>query len=156
MLYEVITAGAHVAYETAARELGYPVVLKAEAPDILHKSDLGVVRLDIGNEAELRPAYAEIVAAARGHELHGVLVQPMIPGAEVIVGARVDPAVGPVLLVGSGGVLRITSYNVCYTKLLRTQRATSSRAPSRSSSLCRTALTLRSMSSAAQPRECAM
>ena len=89
----------------AARELGYPVVLKAEAPDILHKSDLGVVRLDIGNEAELRPAYAEIVAAARGHELHGVLVQPMIPGAEVIVGARVDPAVGPVLLVGSGGVL---------------------------------------------------
>ncbi len=89
----------------AARELGYPVVLKAEAPDILHKSDLGVVRLDIGNEAELRPAYAEVVGAARGHELHGVLVQPMIPGAEVIVGARVDPAVGPVVVVGSGGVL---------------------------------------------------
>jgi acyl-CoA synthetase (NDP forming) len=89
----------------AARELGYPVVLKAEAPDILHKSDLGVVRLDIGNEAELRTAHAEIVAAARGHELHGVLVQPMVPGAEVIVGARVDPAVGPVVVVGSGGVL---------------------------------------------------
>jgi acyl-CoA synthetase (NDP forming) len=89
----------------AARELGYPVVLKAEAPDILHKSDLGVVRLDIGNEAELRPAYAEVVAAARGHELRGILVQPMISGAEVIVGARVDPAVGPVVLVGSGGVL---------------------------------------------------
>ncbi|MDH4173359.1 MAG: acetate--CoA ligase family protein [Betaproteobacteria bacterium] len=89
----------------AARELGYPVVMKAEAPGILHKTELDVVRLDIGNEDELRPAYAEIVAAALGHELHGVLVQPMVPGAEVIVGARIDPAVGPVVVVGSGGVL---------------------------------------------------
>lgn len=89
----------------AARALGYPVVLKAEAPSILHKTELDVVRLGIGNEAELRSAYAEIIAAARGHELHGVVVQPMIPGAEVIVGARVDPAVGPVVVVGSGGVL---------------------------------------------------
>jgi acyl-CoA synthetase (NDP forming) len=89
----------------AAQALGYPVVLKAEAPTILHKTELDVVRLGIANEAELRPAYAEIVAAARGHELHGVLVQPMIPGVEVIAGARVDPAVGPVVVVGSGGVL---------------------------------------------------
>jgi acyl-CoA synthetase (NDP forming) len=89
----------------AARALGYPVVLKAESPTILHKTELGVVRLGIGNEAELRPAYAEIVAAARGHELLGVIVQPMVSGAEVIVGARVDPAVGPVIVVGSGGVL---------------------------------------------------
>ena len=89
----------------AAREFGYPVALKAEAPTILHKTELDVVRLGIANEAELRPAYAEIVAAARGHALHGVLVQPMIPGVEVIAGARVDPAVGPVVVVGSGGVL---------------------------------------------------
>jgi acyl-CoA synthetase (NDP forming) len=89
----------------AARELGYPVVMKAQAPSILHKTELDVVRLGIGNEAQLRPAYAQIVANARGHELHGVLVQPMVPGAEVIVGARVDPAVGPVVVVGSGGVL---------------------------------------------------
>jgi len=90
---------------SAASALGYPVVLKADAPDILHKTEQGVVRLDIGNEAELRPAYAEIVAAARGYALNGVLVQPMVSGAEVIVGARVDPAVGPVVVVGSGGVL---------------------------------------------------
>lgn len=89
----------------AARALGYPVVLKAEASDILHKSELGVVRVDIANEAELRPAYAEIVAAARGHALRGVLVQPMVPGAEVIVGARIDPEVGALVVVGSGGVL---------------------------------------------------
>jgi acyl-CoA synthetase (NDP forming) len=89
----------------AARALGYPVVLKAESPTILHKSELGVVKLGIGHDAALCRAYDEIVAASRGHELRGVLVQPMIPGVEVIVGARVDPVVGPVVLVGSGGVL---------------------------------------------------
>jgi len=72
---------------------------------ILHKTELGVMRLGIGDEAALRRAYAEIADAARGHELRGVLVQPMIPGIEVIVGARVDPVVEPLVVVGSGGVL---------------------------------------------------
>jgi acyl-CoA synthetase (NDP forming) len=89
----------------AARALGYPVALKAESPTILHKTELGVVKLGIADQAALGRAYAEILAAARGHELRGVLVQPMIPGVEVIVGARVDPAVGPLVVVGSGGVL---------------------------------------------------
>lgn len=89
----------------AAQALGYPVVLKAESPTILHKTELGVVRLNVADAAGVRRHYAEIVAAARGHELAGVLVQPMAGGAEVIVGARVDPAVGPVVVVGSGGVL---------------------------------------------------
>jgi acyl-CoA synthetase (NDP forming) len=90
---------------SAARSLGYPVAMKAESPTILHKTELGVVRLGVGDEADLRRAYAEIAAAARGHELRGVLVQPMVPGTEVIVGARVDPVVGPLVVVGSGGVL---------------------------------------------------
>jgi acyl-CoA synthetase (NDP forming) len=89
----------------AGRALGYPVVLKAESPTILHKTELGVVKLAIGDDAALRKAYGEIIAAAKGHELRGVLVQPMLSGVEVIVGARVDPVVGPVVLVGSGGVL---------------------------------------------------
>jgi acyl-CoA synthetase (NDP forming) len=89
----------------AARAFGYPVVMKAESPTILHKTELGVVKLGIADDAGLARAYAEIEAAAKGHELRGVLVQPMVPGVEVIVGARVDPVVGPVVLVGSGGVL---------------------------------------------------
>jgi acyl-CoA synthetase (NDP forming) len=89
----------------AARAFGYPVVMKAESPTILHKTELGVVKLGIADDAALAHAYAKIEAAAKGHELRGVLVQPMIPGVEVIVGARVDPVVGPVVLVGSGGVL---------------------------------------------------
>jgi acyl-CoA synthetase (NDP forming) len=89
----------------AARAIGYPVVLKAESPTILHKTELGVVRVAIADDASVRRNHAEIVAAARGHELRGVLVQPMIEGAEVIVGARIDPTVGPLVVVGSGGVL---------------------------------------------------
>lgn len=89
----------------AARALGYPVVLKAESPTILHKTELGVVRLGIADEAGVRRHYGEIVSAARGHELAGILVQPMAAGVEIIVGARMDPAVGPVVVVGSGGVL---------------------------------------------------
>jgi len=89
----------------AARALGYPVAMKAESPTILHKTELGVVQLGIADEPALRRAYDEIVAAARGHELRGVLVQPMVPGVEVIAGARVDPVVGPLVVVGSGGVL---------------------------------------------------
>lgn len=89
----------------AAQALGYPVVLKAESPTILHKTELGVVRLNVADDAGVRRHYAEIVAAARGHDLAGVLVQPMAAGVEIIVGARMDPAVGPVVVVGSGGVL---------------------------------------------------
>ena len=89
----------------AARGFGYPVVLKADSPTILHKTELGVVKLAIADDAALARAWDEIVAAAKGHELRGVLVQPMLAGVEVIVGARVDPAVGPVVVVGSGGVL---------------------------------------------------
>ncbi|MGQ0512243.1 MAG: acetate--CoA ligase family protein [Betaproteobacteria bacterium] len=89
----------------AARALGYPVVLKAESPTILHKTELGVVRLGIADEAGVRRHFAEITNAARGHELAGILVQPMAGGVEILVGARMDPAVGPVVVVGSGGLL---------------------------------------------------
>ena len=64
-----------------------------------------MVKLAVAEDSALKKAYGEILAAAKGHELRGVLVQPMIPGVEVIAGARVDPVVGPVVLVGSGGVL---------------------------------------------------
>ena len=89
----------------AARAFGYPVVLKGESPTILHKTEIGVVKVGIADEVALRRAYDEIQAAAKGRELRGVLVQPMVPGVEVIVGVRVDPGVGPIVVVGSGGVL---------------------------------------------------
>jgi acyl-CoA synthetase (NDP forming) len=84
----------------AANELGYPVVLKADG-DIEHKTEAGAVKLNLRDEAELRAACAAMKAAK-----NGFLVQSMITGGvELVVGVKRDPQVGPVLLVGMGGVL---------------------------------------------------
>ncbi len=92
----------------AARGLGFPVVLKLCSPDILRKSDVGGVKLGLGDEAQVSSAFAELrsVAAARDARWAGVLVQEQVSGdVEMIVGARYDPTFGPVVLVGLGGIL---------------------------------------------------
>ncbi|WP_424812373.1 acetate--CoA ligase family protein [Roseococcus sp. YIM B11640] len=88
----------------------YPVALKILSPDIAHKTELGGVRLNIPDAAALQDAAAAMqarVAKAAPHaRLTGFLVQPMSKGlAEVILGFRRDPEVGPVVLLGAGGVL---------------------------------------------------
>ena len=93
----------------AARQLGYPVALKIVSPQILHKSEAGGVFLNVATESALRDAFGKIIASAKRHapqaEIRGVLVEPMVSGLEMIVGARADPSVGPLVVVGSGGVL---------------------------------------------------
>jgi len=94
----------------AAQTLGYPVALKIESPDIAHKTEAGVVRLALRDPAALRQAHGEIIEAAGRvtppPRVAGVLVQPMAPkGVELVIGARVDPQFGPLIVVGSGGVL---------------------------------------------------
>ena len=94
----------------AAAEMGYPVALKVESPDILHKTDAGLVELGVGGVADLRRAYDTLLANARskhpGARVSGVLVQEMVTGGtEVIVGVSRDPHFGQVLLLGMGGVL---------------------------------------------------
>ncbi|GLT01550.1 6-carboxyhexanoate--CoA ligase [Sphingobium jiangsuense] len=92
-----------------AAELGYPVVLKAQSPLLSHKSDAGGVIINIADEAALDAAWDRLAANIAQHRpglvLDGVLVEKMAPkGVEMIVGARVDPEWGPVVLVGFGGV----------------------------------------------------
>ncbi len=90
----------------AAREIGYPVVLKAVAPGLVHKSDVGAVRIDLRDEAELARALGEMEAAlARaGFAAEGFLVQEMARGGhEVIFGITTDPRFGPLLMFGLGG-----------------------------------------------------
>ncbi len=91
----------------AATELGYPVVLKAHAPDLVHKSDSGGVVVGIGNEAELRQEIAAMRQrlTAAGHPPSGYLVQEQIraAGHEVIFGISTDPRFGPLLMFGLGG-----------------------------------------------------
>ena len=84
----------------AAAQLGYPVALKADG-DIEHKTEAGAVKLDLRDEATLRAACSAMTVAK-----NGFLVQAMVKGGvELVVGIKRDPQVGPVLLVGMGGVL---------------------------------------------------
>lgn len=100
-------AGAAVA---AAEAAGYPVVLKVESPDLPHKTEAGVIRLNLADAAAVRAGFAEVMAnaarAAPRARINGVLVQPMVPaGIEMVVGARHDPLFGPTVVVGLGGIL---------------------------------------------------
>ena len=93
-----------------SQELGFPVVLKIVSPDILHKTDVGGVKLSLNNEEDVGNAYDEIIAAAKKHEpaakIDGVSVQHMArPAIEVIIGMSKDPQFGPVLMFGLGGIL---------------------------------------------------
>jgi acetate---CoA ligase (ADP-forming) len=106
---EVSAETAESAVAAGAR-LGFPIALKVESPDISHKTEAGVVALNVRSGAELCAAYDRIMANARRFapqaRISGVLLQPMVPsGVEVVVGARVDPLLGPLVVAGFGGVL---------------------------------------------------
>ncbi|MFC9925782.1 GNAT family N-acetyltransferase [Streptomyces sp. NPDC127190] len=88
----------------AARTLGYPVALKATAPHLRHRADLGGVRLDLAGEEELRRAYAELTELFGAPEELRPVVQGMAPrGVDTVVRAVIDPAAGAVLSFGLAG-----------------------------------------------------
>jgi len=96
------------ARKTAAR-IGYPVVLKAQAVELTHKTEAGGVILGIANAKALGKAWRELQANLKrsrpGLALDGVLVESMAkPGIEAVIGARRDPCWGPTLMVGLGGI----------------------------------------------------
>src|SRR6185369_9554496 len=89
----------------AAEALGMPVALKVESPDLPHKTEAGVIRLNLRNAAEVKAGFEAVMANANKvtprPRLNGVLVQPMIAaGTEIMVGARIDPLFGPLVVVG--------------------------------------------------------
>ncbi|MCU1449694.1 MAG: CoA-binding domain protein [Acidimicrobiales bacterium] len=99
-------AVAHTVEEAvaAADRLGYPVALKAAAGDIVHKTDVGAVRLNLATPEEARAAFTSM-ADALGPDMGGAVVQPMAsPGVETIVGIAQDPSFGPLVMFGLGGV----------------------------------------------------
>jgi acetate---CoA ligase (ADP-forming) len=90
----------------AAAELGYPVVLKAIAPGLLHKSDAGGVRVGLAGPGAVRRAAREIRRAvgASGYRVEGYAVQPMADeGIELLLGVVHDPSFGPLIACGAGG-----------------------------------------------------
>ncbi|MET9732727.1 GNAT family N-acetyltransferase [Streptomyces sp. NPDC006458] len=88
----------------SARVLGYPVALKATAPHLRHRADLGGVRLDLADEEQLRRAYTELTELFGSPEELRPVVQPMAPrGVDTVVRAVIDPAAGAVLSFGLAG-----------------------------------------------------
>jgi acyl-CoA synthetase (NDP forming) len=92
-----------------AKSLGLPVALKIASPDVIHKSDVGGVRLHLTSLSQVSRAYGEIVVAVRSRVpeavIDGVSVQPMAkPGIEVVAGLTRDPTFGPVVMFGLGGI----------------------------------------------------
>ena len=87
---------------SAALQLGCPVALKAMGRTILHKSDVGGVRLDLASAEEVSTAFAAMVSTL-GDAMEGAIVQPMLLGVELIAGVISDSLFGPVVMFGSGG-----------------------------------------------------
>jgi 4-hydroxybutyryl-CoA synthetase (ADP-forming) len=93
----------------AAKKIGYPVVMKIVSPQIIHKSDAGGVKVGLKNSQEVRTAFKEIIKNARKYNkkaiIKGVLVQEMVKGGkETIIGSKLEPGFGPVVMFGMGGI----------------------------------------------------
>lgn len=88
----------------AADELGYPVVLKGFGPSLAHKTEAGLVQLDLHTAAEVERAHATVLARG-GAQIEGVLVQRMVrSGRELVAGMRRDQQFGPCVMFGLGGI----------------------------------------------------
>ncbi len=94
---------------TAAEQIGYPVVMKIASPDILHKSDIGGIKLNITSASEVRDAFDLLVYRGRRFmpdaNIWGCQVQQMVKGGrEIIIGVSRDPQFGPLIMFGLGGI----------------------------------------------------
>ncbi len=90
---------------SAAADIGFPVVLKACSPELMHKSERGCIELNLRSEGDVRKAYGRIISSV-DLELEGVLVQEMVSGQrELVVGLTRDPQFGPCVMLGIGGIM---------------------------------------------------
>lgn len=90
---------------SAAADLGFPVVLKACSPELMHKSERGCIELNLRSEGDVRKAYGRIISSV-DLELEGVLVQEMVSGQrELVFGLTRDPQFGPCVMLGIGGMM---------------------------------------------------
>ena len=111
----------------AAADLGFLVVLKVLSADILHKSDIGGVRLGVADRAAAEISFDEILAAARATQpdaaIDGCLVAPMVTGGvETILGVQRDPVFGPIVMFGLGGIFVEALNDVTFRAPLRRSR----------------------------------
>lgn len=105
---EILAKNAQEA-KKAAQKIGYPVAMKVQSHDILHKTDAGGVLLSLKSADEIAKGYEKIISNAKQYDksakIQGVLVQEMITdGHQCIIGSKKDPQFGPVIMFGLGGI----------------------------------------------------
>ena len=93
----------------AAKKIHFPVVMKIASPQIIHKSDAGGVKVGLKNDKEVRSAFREIVKNAKKYDkkalIKGVFIVEMVKGGkEMIIGSKLEPGFGPVIMLGMGGI----------------------------------------------------
>ncbi|HEX5519145.1 MAG TPA: acetate--CoA ligase family protein [Candidatus Nitrosocosmicus sp.] len=107
-----------------ANSIGYPIVAKIVSPQILHKTDVGGVKVDLKNEADVISAFNDMYGRlAKQHDVKGILLEKMVPkGVEMIVGLQNDPQFGPVIMVGLGGIFTELFKDVSFRVLPITEK----------------------------------
>ncbi len=105
----------------AAQDIGFPLVMKVVSPQILHKTDVGGVKVGIENAEQVREAFNDMhgrLSAVQDADIKGILLEKMVPkGIEIIVGLQNDPQFGPVIMVGMGGVMTEVIKDVAFRML---------------------------------------
>jgi 3-hydroxypropionyl-CoA synthetase (ADP-forming) len=107
-----------------ANSIGYPIVAKIVSPQILHKTDVGGVKVDLKNEADVKSAFNDMYGRlAKQYDVKGILLEKMVPkGVEMIVGLQNDPQFGPVIIVGLGGIFTELFKDVSFRVLPITEK----------------------------------
>lgn len=105
---------------SAAKKMGFPLVMKVVSPQILHKTDVGGVKVGLQKPGEVKKTFTDMNKRLSGGdaEVKGILLEKMVPkGVELIVGVQNDPQFGPVIMVGMGGIMTEVMKDVAFRML---------------------------------------
>ncbi len=117
--YALVTSEAEAA--KAAKKVGFPLVMKVVSPQILHKTDVGGVKVGIDNVNDVKKTFKDMygrLSKKKGVHVKGILLEKMVPkGVELIVGIQNDPQFGPVIMAGLGGIMTEVMKDVAFRML---------------------------------------
>jgi len=117
--YALVTSAEDAAKQ--AKKIGFPLVMKVVSPQILHKTDVGGVKVGLDNINDVKKTFKDMhgrLSKKKGVEVKGILLEKMVPkGVELIVGIQNDPQFGPVIMVGLGGIMTEVMKDVAFRML---------------------------------------
>jgi len=117
--FAIVTSAEEAAKQ--AKKIGFPLVMKVVSPQILHKTDVGGVKVGLDNVNDVKKTFKDMygrLSKKKGVEVKGILLEKMVPkGVELIVGIQNDPQFGPVIMVGLGGIMTEVMKDVAFRML---------------------------------------